>query len=78
MHLSKALKISIAFYPNISVLRLYPKEAFQKYRGEKIIMHKYIMIGDRFSKFIHYVEHYAVIKNYLHKELSTTQKYTLS
>lgn len=34
------------------------------------------MTGDWFSKFIHYAEHYAAIKNYLHKALSTAQKYT--
>lgn len=41
-------------------------------------MHKYVMIGDWFGKFIHYIEHYAHIKNYLHKALSTTEKYTCS
>lgn len=39
-------------------------------------MHKYRMIGDWFSKSTHYIEHYAVIKNYLRKALSATQEYT--
>lgn len=34
------------------------------------------MTGEWVSKFIHYTEHYAAIKIYLHQALSTAQKYT--
>lgn len=41
---SRARKISVVFYPDISALRFYLKETFQSTDG-KIFMHKYIMIG---------------------------------
>lgn len=47
-----------------------------KNTGGKSLYAQYIMIGEWVSKFIHYTEHYAAIKIYLHQALSTAQKYT--